>query len=290
MSIVDAIQRAKLMTNGQSADALRPNLDTHPGARTADSREPAVRPVAKSVAMRNRLQFDVLPYDALVCTQHHVMVPETDEGMLQAGSPSYRIMRTRILQRCRASGWSTLAITSPGPGEGKSITALNLAISLAREGNYDVFLLDLDLRNPSMCRYLGVKPKHEITDLFRGEVAAQDLFFSLAGIDRLSLAGGTVATSEASELLATGYLEELLVCIASISNNPLTLIDLPPVVNTDDALIVAPRVDATVLVVSEGRTARAGLERAVGLLADYTVAGVVLNQATESSGSEYYGA
>jgi protein-tyrosine kinase len=289
MSIVDALQRAKLMTHDRSPGMLRPNLDEYTAVKTSGARESAPGPAARSVR-QNRLRFDALRYDAAVCSQHHVMVPETDERMLQAASPSYRIMRTRILQRCRISNWSTLAITSPGPGEGKSITALNLAISLAREGNYDVFLLDLDLRNPSMCRYLGVKPKHEITDLFRGEVAAQDLFFSLSGIDRLSLAGGTVATSEASELLATGYLEELLVCIASISNNPLTLIDLPPVVNTDDALIVAPRVDATVLVVSEGRTARAGLERAVGLLADYTVAGVVLNQATESSGSEYYGA
>lgn len=290
MSIVDALQRAKLMTHDRSPGVLRPNLDDYTAVKTSGGRESAVSPAARSVTQRDRLRFDALPYDAAGCSQHHVMVPETDERMLQTASPSYRIMRTRILQRCRASGWSTLAITSPGPGEGKSITALNLAISLAREGNYDVFLLDLDLRNPSICRYLGIKPKCEITDFFRGEVAAQDLFFSLSGIDRLSLAGGTVATSEASELLATGYLEELLACIASLSDNPLTLIDLPPVVNTDDALIVAPRVDATVLVVSEGRTSRVGLERAVGLLADYTVAGVVLNQATESSGSEYYGA
>ncbi len=286
MTIVDAIQRAKQLTQDKSAAAARSMQDVQAAARA----NAVVTRTAGRAAVAERVKFDVLQYDVSLCTQRHIIVPGVDERMSVAGAPPYRMMRTRVLQRCRANGWSTLAITSPGPGEGKSVTALNLAINLAREGNYEVFLIDLDLRNPSTCRYLGVAPKHEICDFFSGELPAKDLFFSLAGIENLAVAGGTRSTSHASELLATGYLEELFGYIKNISTNPLVLIDLPPVVNTDDALIIAPRVDATLLVVAEGGTTRDGLERAAGLLADYTVAGVVLNRASESMGSGYYGA
>ncbi|MGE0114252.1 MAG: CpsD/CapB family tyrosine-protein kinase [Steroidobacteraceae bacterium] len=288
MSIVDAIQRAKQISHDKSAAA--PMLDAQVAETVTRNAATTRLTSAGQPAAAMRVKFDAVPYDAAVCTQRHVILPGVDDRMLQAGAPSYRMMRTRILQRCRTNGWSTLAITSPGPGEGKSVTALNLAINLAREGNYEVFLLDLDLRNPSICRYLGVTPKQEITGFFRGELSAESMFFSLDGINNLSLAGGAQATSHASELLATGHLEDLFAYIRSISGNPLILIDLPPVVNTDDALIVAPRVDATLLVVSEGSTTREGLERAAGLLADYRVAGIVLNQSSESIGSGYYGA
>lgn len=235
-----------------------------------------------------RPDFAVLQYNVGVCSERHLILPGADERMLQMAASSYRILRTRILQRCRTHGWWNLAVTSPGPGEGKSTTAINLAVSIAREGNHDVFLLDLDMRNPSICRYLGVSPPHDISEFFTDSVSAGDIFFGV-GIERLTIAGSNIGTAHASELLSTNCLEKLLDYIRAISANPLVLIDLPPMVNTDDALILAPRVDATVLVVSEGYTRRDNLDKAVGLLADFKIAGVVLNRTNESVGSEYYG-
>jgi Mrp family chromosome partitioning ATPase len=287
MSIVDALLKAKQMGMANPALARsKPNRGSE--TRQSNGLSRTDKPGQRAVA--ERPAFNILSYDDLTCSAWHIVVPTSDAEIVKAASPPYRMLRARVLQRCRANGWSTLGISSPGPGEGKSVTALNLAFTMAREGNYDVFLLDCDLRNPSICRYLGVTPNREISRYFGGGVAAEEVFFTLAGVERLTIAGGTLGTPQASELLATHYLEELLQYIKSISANPLILIDLPPVVSTDDVLVVAPKVDATVLVVSEGVTRRDCLKQAVNLLAEYQIAGIALNKARQSVGSEYYGA
>jgi protein-tyrosine kinase len=293
MSIVDAIEKAKQLAQQRAGDnpvKARRTASGEPRVRRSDApaRErvnalPAAEPPGLSIAL------PLVPFDLEVCSANRIIVPGIDPQLMQLASSPYRMLRTRILQRCRNNGWSVLGITSPGPSEGKSVTALNLAINIAREGNSDVFLIDADMRNPSVCRYLGVSPSHELVDFFHGKAAAQDVFFN-TGIDRLALAGNNIPTANASELLASGKLDELVAHIRSFASKPLILLDLPPVVNTDDALVVAPRVDAMVLVVSEGVTRRDGVATALNLLSEYTVAGVVLNQSLESLGSDYYGA
>lgn len=293
MSIVDAIQRAKKLGRERGIAEATGSAQHQQVSQATALAEPAPvqhPPVlAPAVPLHERSTFDTLQYDIRTCSERHIVLPGTDEQMQQMAAPSYRILRARILQRCRTNGWWKIALTSPGPGEGKSTTALNLAVSIAREGNCDVFLLDLDLRNPSICRYLGVSPKVELSEFFNGQSEERDVFFGI-GMDRLAIAGSVVGNPHASELLATNCLERLLGYIRSISSNPLVLIDLPPVVNTDDALVIAPRVDAAVLVVSEGITRRDSLDRAIGLLADFNIAGVILNRTNQSVGSEYYGA
>jgi Mrp family chromosome partitioning ATPase len=111
------------------------------------------------------------------------------------------------------------------------------------------------------------------------------VFFSI-GVENLALAGAAAGTDQASELLASSRFEELLDYASSIAHAPIVLIDLPPVLVTDEALLVAPRVDATLLVVTEGRTRRDSLARAKELLVDFIVAGVVLNHASESFGAD----
>jgi capsular exopolysaccharide synthesis family protein len=290
MSIVDALEKAKRLGKeraiAEAAVQQRP-VDAASGdapAAHAPRREvppPIARPV-KPLGLPRRL------YDASACLQNRIMVPEADARANKGVLPGYRLLRTRVLQRARASRWSTLAVTSAGPGEGKSVTALNLAISLAREGNQDVFLLDCDMRNPSLCRYIGVEPPAEISDYFRGKASVHDLLFDI-GIEHLALAGGVTSTDSASELLANGRFEELLREIRPLSVNPLILVDLPPMINTDDALVVAPRVDALVLVAAEGLTRRDELEKALGLLAEYPIAGVILNRTAEAAAADYYG-
>jgi protein-tyrosine kinase len=292
MSIVDAINRAKQQSRKPSAndEPSHPTIDNRGQSVSSDVTAlhvPQPASVPERVLSSRSVAFSELNFDVNSCMEKRLIVPGVDDEMLQTASPPYRMLRTRLLQTCRTNGWSILAITSPGPGEGKSVTAINLAITIAKEGNHDVFLLDLDMRNPSICRYLGLTPKNEITDFFSGETEPEGVFFHI-GIARLTIAGCIDGTSHASELLATDRLDQLIAFIKTVSANPLILIDLPPVVITDDALVVIPRVHATVLVVAEGATKREGLERAVSLLSNYSVAGIVLNKTNESIGGEYY--
>jgi protein-tyrosine kinase len=212
-----------------------------------------------------------------------------DPNESPAADAAYRILRARLMQKVRSNRWGVLAFTSPGAGEGKSLTTLNLALNIAREKLNRVFVLDLDMRSPSICSYLGVQPPQELVQYFAGSGSPADVLFSI-GVDHLAIAGSTTPTDRASELLANGRLEILLDYIRSISSNALVLVDLPPILVTDEALMIAPRVDATVLVVAEGRTRRDSLARAKQLLSEFPVAGVVLNCASQNYGADvYYG-
>ncbi len=231
--------------------------------------------------------FPVVNCSHAVASAHRILVPDTQAGVNERVAAAYRMVRTRILHRCRSNGLKTIAITSPGAGEGKSVTSLNLALSLARDPTVNVFLLDLDMRSPSMCNYLGVQPPVELLAYFAGSRAAGDVFFSL-GPKNVALAGSLSSTDAASELLGAGRLEALLSYINSLCPNAIILMDLPPLLVTDEALLVAPRVDATLLVVAEGRTRRDSLARAVHLLAEFKCIGVLLNRASEHMGENYY--
>jgi capsular exopolysaccharide synthesis family protein len=237
-----------------------------------------------------RPDFVHLSCDRAVATQYRIVVPGTQLAADEGVGAAYRIIRTRLLQRMQASNWSVLGITSPEAGEGKSVTAINLALNLARDGTNSVFLIDLDMRSPSVCRYLGVDPAHDLVGYFSGASEPQDVFFNI-GVDNLAIAGNMASSSLASELLAGDRLEELLDYVRSVASNPLILIDLPPLLVTDEALLVAPRVDATLMVVSEGTTRRDSLLRAKAMLGDFPFGGVILNKSTESLGRSgyYYG-
>lgn len=208
-----------------------------------------------------------------------------DRGMIAA----YGMLRTRILHRIRAKGWQSIGVTSAVPQDGKSLTAMNLALSLAREKNSSVFLLDLDMHNPSVCRTLGITPETELLDYFEGRVETPENVFMSIGIDNLLIAGNTGATQHSAELLSTTRLEELLLFIKRSSTNPLILMDLPPVLSPEDTLVVAPRIDALVLVASEGVTPRAELQKAGALLEGFPIAGLVLNRSSDTSQSYAYG-
>jgi protein-tyrosine kinase len=250
------------------------------------SQEVRSRPAARAVTVTALPTFTQVKYDRDVAISNRILLPDTTVAANQAASAAYRIIRTRLRQLARTNNLRSLAITSPGADEGKSVTALNLALSAARDPTQNVFLLDLDLRNPSVCRYLGVQPPRDLVSFFSGEAAPAEVLFTI-GVDNLVIGASAVSTDQASELIGSGQLEALLAYIGSISASALVLIDLPPVLVTDEALLVAPRVDATLLVVAEGKTRRNSLTRAQAVLADFPCAGIILNGTREPIESYY---
>ena len=95
-----------------------------------------------------------------VLRRNRVISGTGDAGVVDA----YRMLRTRVLQQMQEHGWKSLAITSPGPSEGKTLTAVNLALSLAMEVNHTVLLVDLDLRRPTVHRLFGYEPESGVAD------------------------------------------------------------------------------------------------------------------------------
>ena len=293
MTVQDALERAKRMAQARRRE------DSAAAGAGAPYRQndrlpvpPTPVPQAAYAPTEQRKQelpkFEFTPYDVDQCIRSRVLVPEMRVQGESQGAAAYRILRARLLQKIRGGKWVTIGLTSPGPSEGKSLTALNLALTIAAEGNNDVFLLDLDLRNPSVARYLGVTPSHSIADCLAGKCRPQDVLFSV-GVANLTLGTSAANNSQASELLASGRLFELLAYIREVSTRPLIMIDMPPVLNTDDALVLAPQVDAMLMVVGEGRTRRDGLNRATELLSEFNLAGIVLNHSRETVQDYYVG-
>jgi Mrp family chromosome partitioning ATPase len=224
--------------------------------------------------------------DREACRERRVLLgSQTDEEKVYAAT--YRMLRTRLLHRARTNDWTTIAVTSAGPNDGKTLTVINLALSMAREKTRDIVLLDLDMRNPSVCRSLGVQPKVELRTHLEQGGGVQDLFFSVAS-ENLFIAGSIIPTEHASELLSGLHFDDLIQTIVQGTADPVILLDLPPVLVTDDALVVAPRVDAVLVVASEGITNRSDLARALHLLSEFPMAGVVLNRASASSPNYSY--
>ena len=230
--------------------------------------------------------FHEIPYDPVKCSKNRVLVPESPVASRSAGAAAYRVLRTRLLQRARSNEWTTIGVTSPGQGDGKSVTALNLALSIAREGNNNVFLIDFDMRNPQMCKYLGATPPMEVNDYLSGDCHPEDVLFSI-GIANLTFAGTLTSTEKASELLATRRVEALFEYIRGVAPQPLILVDLPPLLSTDDALVIAPKVDASLLVLAEGRSRRDGAVKALELLSEFVLAGIVLNRSNAMVAESY---
>lgn len=296
MSIQRSIERAIATAKAKAKEqAAHPDLSVpvqahqRAVAETASGAAPAIhRKQRYAVAQPSVMSasFPQIDFNLQTCIQNRVLIPSGDPALEARGAASYRMLRTRILHRVRSSGWTAIGFTSPGPSEGKTLTALNLSLSVAREKNNNVFLVDLDLRNPSVARYLGVTPPHSIVDLLSGAVEAKQTLFSI-GVDNFLLAGAGASTPDSSELVAAGRHMELFAYIASISPQPLIVVDLPPVLSTDEALVVAPQLDAIFLVIGEGTTRRDGLARSVDLMSEFNLAGVILNK-SRGVGQDYY--
>ena len=103
--------------------------------------------------MANAKKFQEVPLDPKAMERYCVLPQVEDQSALRA----YKILRTRVLQRMVSNNWYTLAVTGSTTGEGKTLTAINLAIALAQDVNTWVFLVDLDLQRPQIGNYLGMK-------------------------------------------------------------------------------------------------------------------------------------
>lgn len=211
-----------------------------------------------------------------------VIYGETD----RIGLTAYKMLRTQVLQRMNARGWNALAVTSPAPEDGKTLTAVNLAISLARELNQTVLLVDMDLRNPSVHRTFGFTPEKGIGDYLLGDAEMSEVLVN-PGIERLVVMPGRAPVQNSSEVLSSPAMGNLVQELKTRYPSRMVLFDLPPVLSADDALAFAPYVDAFLLVLRDGKNTREELEHTMELMKNATIVGTALNASSEKI-SAYY--
>jgi len=192
---------------------------------------------------------------------------------------AYNLLRTQVLQRFKENNWNVLAVTSPGEGEGKTLTAINLAISIAREVDYTVLLVDANLRHPWMLEHLGLAHRKGLSDYLTDDTPITDLLIKASRVDHLVVLPGGRPLVNSSEMLSSPKMEQLVSDMKSRYHSRIIIFDLPPVLSSADALAFSPYVDAALLVIEEGVTQKHEIESAVELLSSTNIIGTVLNKA-----------
>jgi len=200
-----------------------------------------------------------------------------------AAAGAFRMLRTQVLQRMMENNWRSLAFFSPCRDDGKTTTAINLAVSLANDHLHTVLLVDFDLKRPSLGAKLGIRPQKGTDDLLRGEAEIEDCLYHPAGFDRLVLLPARSAMHDSSEALAGRRGRELVTELRSRYPDRIVLFDLPPILEADDALAFAPLVECGLVVVAEGLTRREDLLRCMELLHKTPIVGTVLNRAADAA-------
>jgi protein-tyrosine kinase len=193
---------------------------------------------------------------------------------------SYKMLRTRVLQKMRANKWKSLAVVTARQSQGGSLTAVNLAISLAQEVTHSVLLADFNFRRPGLHQIFGIDPPFGIGNFLFEDRSLSDILVCPA-VNRLVLLPCLAPIDDASELLNSPRMLELVDELSHRYEQRLVIFDVPAVLEGDEVLAFAPNVDAVLLVVEENTTAKNDVLQVVELLKDVPLLGTVLNKSRQ---------
>lgn len=239
---------------------------------------------AKTQVPRNPVKTPTISLSPEKLRESRIFVGGGDGPIVDA----YGLLRTRVLKAMRKNNWKTLGITSPDPSVGKTVTSINLAISIAMDHNYSVLLVDSDLRRPGVSKTLGLDLENGLNNYLLEECDMEDVLLRLK-IEDMVIAPTNRIDSGTSELLSSPRMTQFVKDARERYPERLVIFDLPPVLVGDDVVALSQHLDALLLVVEDGKTQSKDLAQATNLLHDVSILGVVLNKGTAvSSQYEYY--
>ena len=189
----------------------------------------------------------------------------------------YRVLRTHILQAAGERGGNTVMITSALPLEGKTLTAVNLALTFSKAYLETALLVDCDLKQQRVRETLGFESDKGLGDYLAGSCAVSEMVV-WPGVEKLTVVSGGRTVSESSELLASPGMKALVEDMKGRYPNRYIFFDVPPVLSGADALTIAPLVDHILFVVRAGSTPIPEAGRALRMLPQEKVIGLVLNR------------
>lgn len=206
---------------------------------------------------------------------------------------AFDVLRTRLIQALSDNGWKRVAITSPTRDCGKTFVSVNLAVALSRYENCRTVMLDLDMRNPSVAKTLGLRDVGSMGDYLRGDIAARDHFFKFDENkmkigDNLAIAMNDRIEPYASELMQQPETIERLREMEEQLRPDVVLFDLPPALAHDDVIAFKGSFDGVLIVIDGTRTSGSEVREVMRRLGDSVpLLGVVLNKAEDATGDEY---
>ncbi|WP_102399828.1 CpsD/CapB family tyrosine-protein kinase [Haloimpatiens massiliensis] len=197
---------------------------------------------------------------------------------------AYRTLRTNIQYASFDKELRRILVTSSGPGEGKSTTAANLALSIAETGK-SVLLIDCDLRKPSIHKKFKISNEKGVTNFLLGEVTFEQAT-KVYKNKLFIMTAGTIPPNPA-EMLSSNKLKNFLKKVSDQFD--MVIIDSPPVMAVTDAQILSTITDGVILVITSAQTEKAMAIKAKESLkkVNANILGVVLNRIKEENGKSY---
>lgn len=201
-------------------------------------------------------------------------------------SEAYRVLRTNIQYSSIDNPLKVIVVTSSGPGEGKSTTVINTAITFAQAGS-KVLVIDGDLRKPKIHKLMGLENKNGLTNILASKGDFKESIKQV-GINGIEIITCGAIPPNPSELLSSKQMKMLIQQLRE--EYDLIMIDAPPVGNVTDAAILSTICDGTILVTASGQVDVASVKRAKELLqkVNANIVGVVLNKLDKNSKGNYY--
>ena len=248
----------------------------------------AVSTIKRNLDVKNRLKIEpktkLKLQPSVLHTNRIIDITNIEDPILDY----YRLLRSQVLQELNTTSAKTICVTSPNPNEGKSLTSINLAIGLSAQPEFEVILIDGDLRNPSVHTYLGVNVNKGLLDVLNSTATLDEATLSLGFNNSVVLPAGA-PTTRSSELINSMEMKQLL---AKLRQDPqrITVIDLPPVLSTEYAASLAAQADGVLLVVSEHDSKVKSVKKALSMLnaSKATILGLVLNKSQRDPEVTYY--
>ena len=196
----------------------------------------------------------------------------------------FKILRTQILRKLKTTGGNSILVTSANPCEGKTFTSINLGISIAKEFDRTVLIVDADIRRPThghtdfSTEFFSLKVEKGLTDYLMGEADIEDVLIN-PGIEKLTLIPGGVPVANPPELLNSPRMEQMMADIKSrYASDRLVIVDGPALLPFPDAMILTRYVDGVLPVIEAEKTSSADLKKMMKHLKEVNLLGMVLNK------------
>lgn len=237
------------------------------------------------MVMSRRVELDLEALSAA-----GVIRPDAPRSQL---ADEYRVVKRPLIDNAMGKGaapikdGNLIMITSALPGEGKTFTAANLAMSIAMELDNTVMLVDADVARPSLLKVLGLPPARGLLDILVDESIDLPQVLLRTNVEKLTILPSGTAHPRATELLASDAMVRLLEDMASRYADRIIIFDSPPLLVTTEARTLASHMGQVVVVVKAEGTSHAEVKQALATLEACPVKLMLLNQATTSTQDAY---
>jgi exopolysaccharide/PEP-CTERM locus tyrosine autokinase len=268
------------------ADAPATRQDTP--AQPQPLRAPEVRPAMPD--LRDGLpQSRCIELDLARLSEAGIVTPNAPRSFM---ADQYRVIKRPLIANAMGRGAATvrhgnlIMVTSALPGEGKSFTSINLALSIAAELDHTVMLVDADVARPSVLRMLGLPPGKGLLELLEGKADMAGVLLR-TNVDKLTVLPSGSPHPRATELLASDAMSQLLDDMATRYPDRIIVFDSPPLLLTTESRVLATHMGQIVVVVHADRTLQGTVQEALATIEACPLKLMVLNKARGGGAGAY---